>query len=193
MTSTTARAEPKPDPADAIDFILAGAATRPTAVPTTAPATAPATPFGTKSATTDRHAVFTFSDGSTFTGRATTTLDKPLRLWVPEQGEFVDIPYANVVSAEVEVLWERDDKEYQFLVSGSDIKTYTGRTYPSRETVYTLTLKDGRSLKGSIVAPFDVRRDNGEERLIVLHKRDKGPAGRTLSELVYVTKVELKD
>lgn len=181
-----------PAPTDAVDFIL-GAATKPSA-PTTVPATtAPSTPFKSKADTAARRGTFTYSDGSTFTGWTTTTLEKPLRIWVEAQGEFIDVPYAHIRSATVDVVWERLDKEYQFLISGSDIKTFTGRTYPARETIYTFTLKDGRTIKGSIVVPFDVRADNGEERLIVLHKRDKGPAGKTLNDLVYVTKMELGD
>lgn len=199
LTSSIALGDDKamsapPQLPDDIDFILSTATTSPTTRPATAPTTAPATPFGTRSnALGERVATFTYSDGSTFTGRVTTTLDKPLRIWVPEQGEFIDVPFANVRSAVAEVLWERVDKEYQFLVSGSDVKTYTGKTYPARETAYAFTLKDGRTVKGSIVAPFDVRRDNGEERLIVLHKRDKGPTGKTLNDLVYVTRMELSD
>jgi hypothetical protein len=45
-------------------------------------------------------------------------------------------------------------------------------------------------VKGSIVVPFDLTSDAGTQRLVVLHKRDKGPAGKTLKDLVYVTDVK---
>src|SRR5688572_30339332 len=82
LTFRTLAAEPLP--ADAVDFIL-GAATQPT-TKVAAPATAPTTPFTEKATTGARRATFTFSDGSTFSGWATTTLDKPLRIWVEERG-----------------------------------------------------------------------------------------------------------
>ncbi|HEV7301831.1 MAG TPA: hypothetical protein VGN72_21020 [Tepidisphaeraceae bacterium] len=184
-------AKPTTAPADdAIDFILnASAPTTAPAVPTTT-TTAPASPFTATADAAARKGTFTFSDGKIISGTVTTTLDKPLRIWVPADKEFVDVSFENVRSAEAQVLWERDQREYQFLTSGSDIKTYTGRTYPARETAYAFTLSDGRTITGSIVAPFDVRTADGGDKLIVLGKRDKGPVGATLNDLVYVTKLE---
>jgi hypothetical protein len=184
---------PATAPSDAaLDFIL-GAATA-DASPTTAPSTQPATtdsPFATAVDPAARAGTFTFSDGSVASGVITTTLGKPLRIWVAEQGEFVDVPFASVRSATATVRWERDQPEYQFLTSGSDVKTFTGRTYPARETAYTFALLDGRAVSGSIVAPFDVKAGDGTSRLIVLGKRDKGAVGQALADLVYVTKLEL--
>lgn len=185
--ATNAQTAPAGDPA--LDFILSTTApvtTRPAAAPTTAPTS----PLVSKTApAASRRGTFTFSDGTTFTGGITTTLEKPLRIWVAEKGAYDDVPFQNVESAEASIVWERDQPEYQFLTSGSDVKTFTGRTYPARETVYTLTLRDGRKVKGSIVAPFDVQGDDGKGKLIVLSKRDKGAVGTTLKDLVYVTQL----
>jgi hypothetical protein len=176
----------------AIDFILT--TTAPAVTQPVTPTTAPASPLVSTAApaTQTRRGTITFSDGSTISGSISTTLDKPLRIWVEEKGHYDDIPFQRITSAEAAIVWERDQQEYQFLTSGSDVKTFTGRTYPARETVYTLTLRDGRRVKGSIVAPLDVRTDDGREKLVVLSKRDKGAVGQSLKDLVYVTKLTLE-
>ncbi len=178
----------RPATDDAIDFILNTDAAIPTSQPSST--TAPASPLVNKAAANQRRsATFTFSDGSTITGSTTTTLEKPIRVWDPAKEEFIDIPFQHITSAVAVILWERDQREYQFLTSGSDIKTYTGKTYPARETAYTFTLKDGKTVTGSVVAPFNVQPTDGAEKLIVLSKRDKGAVGQALKDLIYVTKV----
>jgi len=179
----------RPATDDVIDFILntdtLPATTQPTtrSTPTTSPLVNKAALNHTRSGT------FTFSDGSTIAGTITTTLEKPIRVWEPVQKEFIDIPFQHINAVEAVILWERDQPEYQFLTSGSDIKTFTGKTYPARETAYTFKLKDGKTVTGSVVAPFDVRQADGSSKLIVLSKRDKGAVDQSLKELIYVMKV----
>ena len=56
-------------------------------------------------------------------------------------------------SIDAQVIWEREEKEWHFKESGSDIKEFTGKSYPCRETSYTLTLVNGQTLTGGIVEP----------------------------------------
>ena len=132
----------------------------------------------------------TLSDGEELAGQISTTAGNPLRVWVEAKHEYVDLPLSDVKEIRATVLWERDEPEWHFIASGSDVKEYTGKTYPARETTYTFISKDGREVTGSAVAPIYIRTPDGE-RLLVLHKRDKGPVGQTLAKLVYVTRIDL--
>lgn len=160
---------------------------------TTAPATRPATkrPAGEvleRKASRGEEAVrgvVTLSDGRAIEGTIGTTPGKPLRVWVTEKSEYVDFALSEVSTLEAKVLWERDEREWHFIASGSDVKEYTGKTYPARELEYTFTLRDGRTVTGGVVAPLYVENDT-ERSTLVLTKRDKGPVGSTLAKLVYV-------
>lgn len=181
---------------DEMAWIMSHAATLPATTPTTAPATTPtsapaSSPFIDKPLPGSRKGTITLSDGRTFTGQIRTTLDKPIRLFDPDTEQFRDIPWNLIRSMEAKILWERDEKEWHFKDSGSDIKEYTGKTYPARELAYTLTLVNGQTISGSVAAPLHMQTPD-DEKNFPLHKRDKGDVGQRLKDLVYVLQVELE-
>jgi hypothetical protein len=177
---------------EAADDIL-GLGTAATARP---PATVPASrPSVFKTDADDgetRTGTVTLSDGTVITGRVATTAEKPIRIWVAEEKQYEDVPLSQVASAEARVAWERDEPEWNFKESGSDVKVYSGRTYPARELTYKFTLTDGTVLTGGVVAPLYTTTADGRTRTLVLHKRYKGTAGQKLTDLVYVKRVELR-
>jgi len=184
---SAALADPSTKPADpAVDFLL-DAATQPAALP---PATQPSEPVlnGPKNDGA-RPAVLTLSNGQVVKGMAATTLDKPVRVWDETIKDYRDIPFSLIQSATAVVNWERDEPEWTFKESGSDVKIYTGRTYPARETRYTFTLTNGDKITGDVAAPIYMEAD-GKTKTYVLHKRDKGELGQKLSDLVYVQKID---
>jgi hypothetical protein len=176
-----------------LDFLFQHAtpATRPADLPTTRPSTAPASPFAGADDPSARAGVVMLSDGTSVRGRIATTRDKPLRVWDATAKRYRDVPWPLVRSIEARVIWERDEPEWQFRESGSDIKVFTGRTYPARQLEHVVTLVNGQPITGRLAAPLFVQSGDGERRLI-LHDRDKGPVGQTLRELVYVTRVEME-
>lgn len=113
-----------------------------------------------------------------------------MRIWDDEKKEYRDVPFKLIRSMEAKVLWERDEREWKFKASGSDIKEYSGKTYPARETQYIVTLVNGQTITGGIAAPIYLDTPNGQ-KVFVLHKRDKGEVGQALKDLVYVQKIEL--
>lgn len=113
-----------------------------------------------------------------------------MRIWVEEQHEYLDVPLEQVRRIEAIVLWERMEREWHFIASGSDVKEYTGRTYPARELQFTFTLEDGRKITGGTVTPLYVQVEK-EQRLIVLPKRQKGEFGVDLGHLLYPKVVEI--
>jgi hypothetical protein len=137
-----------------------------------------------------RRGVITLSNGEQVRGRVSTTRGKPLRVWEEKKKRYRDVPFFLVKSAAAEVVWERDEREWHFKESGSDTKEYSGNTYPARELRYTLTLLNGQTISGGVVAPLYVERKDDDPATFVLHKRTKGEVGETLADLVYVTRVE---
>jgi hypothetical protein len=129
------------------------------------------------------------SDGTKIKGKIATTAEKPIRIWVEAEKQYEDVPIDQIDSAEVKVLWERDEKEWNFKESGSDVKVYSGRTYPARQVQYKFTLTDGTTIEGDVVAPLYVTTDDGKSKTYVLYKRDKGEIGQTLKDRPYVKMV----
>jgi hypothetical protein len=195
LLALTTRTDAQTQPAASdMDWLLSvGTATT---VPSTPEPDAPArSPLvGKPTRDLSRAGTVQLSDGTTLVGRLSTTPDKPLRFWDEEKKEYLDIPFSRVKSLEAEVVWERDEKEWAFKQAGADDKVFTGRTYPARELIYTLETTTGRTVRESIVAPLQYDDPTGKKsRLLVLHKRDKGPAGTTLAELVYVKSVQFEE
>ena len=92
----------------------------------------------------------------------------------------------------VVVVWERMEKEWKFKESGSDVKEYSGRVYPTRDTNYQMKLTDGTIVSGSIADPIYLEGSDGEKTFI-LHKTDTGQPGQTMADLVYVQGVRFTD
>jgi hypothetical protein len=179
-------AEPTTKSSDpALDWMLAHPTTAPA---TTAPTTA-SSPLVSDAKDETRAGTITLSDGTKLTGQISTTVDKPLRVYDENEKQYIDVPIDKIASIKAEVVWERDEKEWQFKLSGSDEKVYSGKTYPARETRYTIAKLDGTKVSGAIAAPIYFKQGEGR-RTLVLHKRDKGDVGQTLKQLVYVQSVE---
>jgi len=174
-------------PTDAgVDWILS----HPTTAPSTKPTTNQISPLVDSHPAKTRTGTITLSDGTKLTGEISTTTDKPLRVFDENAKQYTDVPFDQVVSIKASVLWERDEKEWQFKLSGSDEKVYSGKTYPARETSYTITTADGNKISGSIAAPIYFK--SGDQRKIfILHKRDKGEVGQTVKQLLYVDRIDL--
>ena len=190
-----AATQPATSPSDSeMDWILSntGPTTAPSPTTEPIPTTLPSVLTGGPTATDARPGTILLSDGTTIQGKLSTTLDQALRLWSDEDKQYHDIPFSLVQSIEVQVVWERMEDEWKFKESGSDIKEYSGKQYPARETAYTITTTDGDKITGGVVAPLYVDTPTGR-RLFVLHKRDKGDVGQSLKDLVYVQSVKFAE
>jgi len=181
----------------ALDFLLDAAtnapATRPAAGDAQA-ATRPANPFAEDGHAGDSGTVrpgqILLSSGQKVRGKFATTPKTPLRVWVEKDRAYREIAFGEIRSAVAHVEWERNEREWQFVESGSDIKRYSGKTYPIRELQYVLTLKDGTAVRGSVVAPIHLKAPAGHVTF-VLHKRQKGEVGQSIRDLAYVQRLDL--
>ncbi|HTW93426.1 MAG TPA: hypothetical protein VMD30_01445 [Tepidisphaeraceae bacterium] len=181
--------QPATDPT--MDWILNSA--QPSTLPSSddqAPATRPAVLSNPDADFGDvRAGVMVLSNGQKITGNFSTTLDQPIRVWDEQKKVYNDVPFDLIKSIEAQVVWERMEKEWNFKESGSDVKVYSGRTYPARDTTYTITLINGQSVSGATAAPLYLDNADGSQKIFILHKRDKGEIGQTLDDLVYVKSV----
>ena len=110
---------------------------------------------------------------------------------IDKNATFLDLK-ASIKQIDVSIKKEWLEKEWRFKENASNVKVYTGRTYPARECIYAITLQDGRKIVGPLSALVYVQGE--QERTgtkYILHKRQKGPIGSELNSLVYVTSVQL--
>jgi len=156
------------------------------------------------------------SDGQVFVGNIYMTRDKRLKMedssrqvgggdGTADDGSEKrqrEIPLRVVKQIEAKVEKEWVEKEWRFKELALDEKYYTGRTYPVRKYVYTVTLKDGRKITAPVAEIFYVkpfrdlesgsRTDEENEPIrFMIHKRDKGEPGTTLKALAYVKLIKL--
>ena len=136
------------------------------------------------------------SDGSVHPGMVYLTRDKRLSIYDEHLQRQREIPLSAVGRIDCKIKREWMEREWKFKETTSDEKIYTGRSYPAREYLHTITLRDGRTITGSLSAlvylqpkryPSDKARP--AERYL-LNKRDKGKIGSQLKSLVYVKRIE---
>lgn len=175
---------------DTIDWLLDQPVGAPATQPA-APASQPVAPFESRPRKDARQGTITLSSGQTMIGPITTTAEKPLRFWDNAEQTYRDVPLSLIRSMKANVLWERDQPEWHFVASGSDIKEYTGRTYPARELSYDVTLSNGQTFTGGVVAPIYIEHDQ-QRQSFVLNKRQKGEVGQSLSDLLYIEHVDFE-
>ncbi|HWE02826.1 MAG TPA: hypothetical protein VG326_10495 [Tepidisphaeraceae bacterium] len=174
-----------------VDWLL-GQAKRPTGSkqPDT-PASQPS-PFAPAKDPDVRDGTVSLSNGEKIHGHLSHTREKPVRVWIESQKEYRDIPFKLIARFTAVATSEYDEKEWHFKESGSDIKEFTGKSYPVREMSYTLTLVNGQTVTGGVVEPIYLERKEGPYTFSLL-KRDKGNVGQTLKQLVYVVRIDFDD
>jgi hypothetical protein len=137
------------------------------------------------------------SDGKTFSGRIYLTRDTRLEIYDEAIQRQREVPLRVVKQIECRVVKEWIEREWRFRELTRDEKYYTGRSYPAREYVHTITLQDGRTITGPLSAIVYVQPEaepaarraaaprRPEPLRFLLHKRQAGEMETTLEELVY--------
>ncbi len=141
------------------------------------------------------------SDGSHHPGMIYLTRDKKLQVYDEQAQRQREVPLQVVKQIDCQVKREWMEKEWRFKETTSDVKMYTGRTYPSREYLHTITLRDGRTISGPLASIVYVQPQQSSEakegkdaeppeaERYLLNKRNKGEPGQTLAALVYVKRI----
>ena len=102
-----------------------------------------------------------------------------------------EVPLNRIKEIACEVDREWMEKEWRFRENANDRKVYTGRQYPARVYIHTITLADGRKIRGPLSGIVYVQQQGKAPRRFLLHKRQKGSMGEKLKALVYVRSVQL--
>jgi hypothetical protein len=132
------------------------------------------------------------SDDSIHPGRLYLTRGVRLKILDEERKQFREVPWEAIKRIDGIVVREWVEKEWRFKENASDEKVFTGRTYPAREYIHKVTLRDDRTIRGPLSGIVYVRADaSGEPERHLLHTRDKGEPGTTLKSLVYVRSIRL--
>ena len=143
------------------------------------------------------------SNGEIHNGMIYLTRDKRLQIYDEKLERQREIPLRVVKKVECTIKKEWVEKEWRFRENANDEKVYTGRSYPTRIYLHTITLKNGRTITGSLsaivyVQPLqDSSAESGERRgpvepeRFLLNKRNKGEMGETLKSLIYVKRIKL--
>jgi hypothetical protein len=135
----------------------------------------------------------TLSDGKTHSGAIYLSRDKRLKIYDTTAERQREVAWTDVAKIECEVKKEWMEKEWKFKETTSDEKIYTGREYPVREYVCTVTLRDGTTITGTIAAIVFVKTSpNDEPERFLLNKRAKGEPGAKLESLTYVKRIVLE-
>lgn len=143
--------------------------------------------------------VVELSDGTVHAGLVYLTRDKRLQIYDRQLQRQREIPLRVIKKIECSIQWEELKKEWRFKEGASDVKLYTGRSYPAREYLHTITLNDGRTITGPLSALIYLKpKPKGadqqppmEPKRFLLSKRGKGNLGQDLKSLIYVKRITL--
>lgn len=142
-----------------------------------------------------------FSDGRIIRGDIYLTPGLRWRFFDEKTHRYLQLPLSIIERVEAIVEREWMEREWRFKEAGSDVKVYTGRTYPARILRHRVTLRNGRVLEGRGSTVLYVQPEPTPDRQtepghpprpvkVILQERQKGRPGESLKDLVYVKKIE---
>jgi hypothetical protein len=150
----------------------------------------------------------TTSDGKKYAGTLYTTQGKPLRIYDRGKKDYVEFALKETSRIDVSIEEEHEEPYWYWKESGSDVKVFTGNTYPWRKYITTVTLLGGRTITGDLdgliyaevaspvganVQTTDAPQETGPRKYSFLfHERQKGEEKQRPADLVYVTAVVIE-
>jgi len=132
------------------------------------------------------------SDGRVHWGRLYLTRDGRLKIFDEKKEQHREVPLQVIQRIDCKIHKEWIEKEWRFKENANDEKYFTGHTYPAREYLHTITLRDGRTIHGPLSGTVYLQADSADEaERYVLRKRDKGPLDTELHSLLYVRSIRI--
>ncbi|NOZ23596.1 MAG: hypothetical protein GXP25_21175 [Planctomycetes bacterium] len=151
----------------------------------------PVNPFKPRKKTRadSRPGTVTMSNGDVYKGQIYVTRDKRLRVFDTAAKLYRDIPLVAMKEIEITVEKEGMEKEWRWKEGGSNVKVYTGKAYPWREYLTTVTLTNDQKITGHLKATPVYVETGGKKEKLIIHGKNKGELGQKLSDLVYIKKI----
>ena len=97
------------------------------------------------------------SDGRILVGNIYMTRDKRVRIYDEKTERQRELPLRVISQIQAKLVKEGIEKEWRFKELALDEKLYTGRKYPWRQYIHTVTLKDGKTVTGELNEFFFVQ------------------------------------
>jgi len=132
----------------------------------------------------------TRGDGSVASGEISTKYGQPLVIFDRAKKRFIDFQLPEISRIDVAVE-EEHEEPFWYWKEGGGVKVYTGKTYPWRKYLTTVTLHDGTKLEGDLSAPIHIKDADGQEAQLILYKHQKGDEGQKPTDLSYVKSIVL--
>jgi len=173
-------------------LILAVMACRPASVSRCGEEDGPPNPFGPRVAHRSDavSGLLTRSNGDAYAGRIHLTRDKRLELYCDAEKEWYKLKLKNLRSLEWVVEFERQEKEWRWKDSGSDVKVYTGRTKIDRRYKTVAITKDGKRIEGHIRGTVIYVRTSETRRKYFLYWNHPSEFGQKPADLDYVRRID---
>ena len=130
----------------------------------------------------------------TLTGKISFTAGKVIQIHDVNKKDVVEVKPPDISGVEAVVEKESIEEEWTWKEMGNDEKIKTGRTYPDREYLFTVTLADGKKVQGHIVGtPVFVTGADGKRQKVVLKTNQRGDFGAKVEDLIYVSRIAFHD
>jgi len=131
------------------------------------------------------------SDGKVHKGQIYMTRGKALRVFDPKACMYREFRLRGLIEIRVNVVKERIEKDWRWKEGGSDVKLFTGKTYPRRDYNLTIIPKRGKPFDTNITAgmPIYLKPEKGKKKRFLIQAYNKGPIGGTLRALVYPKRI----
>ncbi len=134
------------------------------------------------------------SDQTIHLGKVHLTRDTRLKIYDGVQKRQREVPLRVILKIECKIEKEWIEKIWRFKENANAEKYYTGETYPAREFIHVITLQDGRTIEGPIDGILYVHKEDAPKPdRFLIHKRQKGPIGSQLEDLIFLRSVHLGD
>ncbi len=160
--------------------------------PAPVPESGPATSQPLKLPPYAREGTIELNNGQKLTGPIWSTYKTPLRLWIEDAKTYRDIDLAIIKTIEVNVRSATLEPDWRWLKEGADQKVYSGKNYPMVDLAYHVTLINGQSVDGTVVAPIYIY-DGKKPRSLALYKKYKGTLEETLSDIAYIKQITFSE
>jgi hypothetical protein len=132
------------------------------------------------------------SNGETVRGRIFLTRDKRLELFCDAEKKWYKLKLKDLSSLEWVVEFEKEEKEWRWKESGSDVKVLTGRVKVDRRYRTVATRMDGTKVEGHIRGTVVyVRTAAGARRKFFLYWNHPSDFNQKPEDLVYVKEIRL--
>ncbi len=152
----------------------------------------PPNPFGVKKAPRPEAVPgkLVRSDGAVHRGRIFLTRDKRLELYCDSEKKWYKLKLADLAGIKWVIEFEKEEKEWRWKESGSDVKVLTGRKKIDRRYKTVVTRKDGKKVEGHIRGTVVyVQPEKGKKKKFFIYWNHPSNFDQKPADLIYTKEI----